>query len=65
MLGLKLNHVSKRGNWRQFAKTEETPQPLITKISLKMAFLKFHTNLPGANELTTDEVRVLVKGAVG
>ena len=29
----------------------EIPQPPITKISLKMTFLKFYSNLPGANKL--------------
>ena len=31
---------------------QEIPQPPITKISLKMTCLRFHLNLPGANELT-------------
>ena len=30
----------------------ETPQPWITKINLKIAYLAFHSNLPGTNELT-------------
>ena len=29
----------------------EIPQPSITKISLKITYLKFHSNLPGANEM--------------
>ena len=31
--------------------SQEMPQPSITKICLKIAFLKFHLNFPGANEL--------------
>ena len=27
------------------------PQPVITKIHLKITYLKFHSNFPGANEL--------------
>ena len=27
------------------------PQPPITKIHLKITYLKFHSNFPGANEL--------------
>ena len=30
----------------------EISQPSVTKISLKIIFLRFHWNLPGANELT-------------
>ena len=30
----------------------QTPQPSITKISWQISFLKFHSNLPEANELT-------------
>ena len=30
------------------------PQPSITKIHLKMTYLKFHSNFPGANELNDD-----------
>ena len=30
---------------------QETPQPSVTKISLKITYLKFCSNLPGANEL--------------
>ena len=35
--------------WEQF---HEIPQPSIAKIGLKMAYLRFHSILPGANELT-------------
>ena len=28
------------------------PQPSITKIRLKITYLKYHSNFPGANELT-------------
>ena len=30
------------------------PLPSMTKISLKIAFLNFHPNLPGVNELKID-----------
>ena len=70
MLGLKLNHVSKRGHWGQQASTctivdlssvrfsdnhlrgisQWTPQPSLTKIRLKIIYLKFNWNLPGTNE---------------
>ena len=30
---------------------QEMPQPSITKIRLKVTYLKFHSNFPGANEL--------------
>ena len=32
--------------------SQEMPQPSTTKIHLKMTYLKFHSNFPGANELT-------------
>ena len=32
--------------------SQEMPQPSITKICLKITCLKFHSNFPGANELT-------------
>ena len=31
--------------------SQEMPQPSITKIHLKITYLKFHSNFPGANEL--------------
>ena len=31
--------------------SQEMPQPTITKIRLKITYLKFHSNFPGANEL--------------
>ena len=31
--------------------SQELPQPPITEISLKIIYAKFHSNLPGANEL--------------
>ena len=37
--------------------SEEMPQPSIAKGSLKITYITFHANLPGANELT---VQVLV-----
>ena len=30
--------------------SQETPQPSITEICLKITYLKFHSNFPGANE---------------
>ena len=33
---------------------QEIPQPSVTEISLKITYLKFYPNLPGANELTYD-----------
>ena len=30
---------------------QEIPQPSVTKISIKIKYLKFHANLPGVNEL--------------
>ena len=35
----------------QSAISQETPQPLIIKVKLKINHLKSHSNLPGANEL--------------
>ena len=32
--------------------SQEIPRPSITKIHLKITYLKFHSNLPGANALT-------------
>ena len=32
--------------------SQEMPQPSITKIHLKITYLKFHSNSPGAKELT-------------
>ena len=32
--------------------SQEMPQPLITKMCLKITYLNFHSNLPGANELS-------------
>ena len=31
--------------------SQEIPQASITEISLKITYLKLHSNLPGANEL--------------
>ena len=31
--------------------SQEIPQPSITKVSLKITYITFHANLPGANEL--------------
>ena len=38
------------------AVSKEIPQPLTTKISLKITHLKFPFNLPGANELRVNDV---------
>ena len=35
------------------ASSQEIPQPSITEIICKINYLKFHSNFPGANELTT------------
>ena len=35
--------------------SQEMPQPSITKISLKITYLKFYSNLSGANELSSFE----------
>ena len=32
---------------------QEMPQPSVTEISLKIIYLKFHSNLPGASELNS------------
>ena len=37
---------------RIMAISQEKPQPSIAKISLKITYLNFHWNFPGANELT-------------
>ena len=37
----------------------EISQPSVTKINLKIIFLRFYRNLPGANELTTMSVHYL------
>ena len=37
------------------------PQPSITKICLKIIYLKFHSNFPGANELRTKNMPGLYK----
>ena len=37
--------------------SQEIPQPPITKISLKIIYVKFHSNLPGANELISFSTR--------
>ena len=36
--------------------SQEMPQPSITKICLKITCLKFNSNLPGANELTSAHI---------
>ena len=35
--------------------SQEIPQPSITKISLNITYLKFYSNLPGANELNGNQ----------
>ena len=35
--------------------SQEMPQPSITKIHLKIAYLNFHSNFPGVNELITND----------
>ena len=39
--------------------SQEMPQPSITKIRLNIAYLKFHSNFPGANELIDSVTSVL------
>ena len=39
------------GSGDALAISQEMPQPSITKIHLKITYLKFHSNFPGANEL--------------
>ena len=39
------------------------PQPSVTKISLKITYLKFHSNFPGANELKEVNIVVCCKEA--
>ena len=34
--------------------SKEMPQPSITKIGLKITYIKFHSNFPGANELKSE-----------
>ena len=34
--------------------SQEMPQPSVTKICLKITYLKFHSNFPGANELSVE-----------
>ena len=53
------------------AVSQEIPQPLTTKISLKITHLKFTLNLPGVNDLRfpltiidSDDVRVTQDGAL-
>ena len=40
--------------------SQEIPQPSITKISLKIPYLKFHSNLPGVNELMSSSPQLAV-----
>ena len=44
--------------------SQDIPQPLTTKISLKITHLKFTLNLPGANELSIEHMRACLKWAV-
>ena len=39
---------------------QKIPQPPIIKISLKIIFLKFVSNLPGANELNIAEMSITI-----
>ena len=36
--------------------SKEIPEPSITKISLEIAYLIFHSNFPGANELMPENI---------
>ena len=40
--------------------SQEIPQPLTTKINLKIPHLKFTLNIPGANELTLSSLDLLL-----
>ena len=40
------------------AVSQEIPQPLTTKISLKITYIIFYSNLPGANELNISQLVV-------
>ena len=44
--------------------SQEIPQPSITKIHLKITYSKFHSNFPGANELSNGSL-VLPYGHLG
>ena len=44
--------------------SQKMPQPSITKIWLKITYLNFHSNLPGANELRLGGLCVLTIGTV-
>ena len=43
--------IISEAQWHIRAIAQEMPQPSITKIHLKITYLKFHSNSPGANEL--------------
>ena len=43
--------------------SQDVPQPPIDDISLKIAYLEFHSNLPRVNELTSLIISLLWNGA--
>ena len=45
------DHHLKSSDIHSRAISQDMPQPAITKIRLKITYLKFHSNFPGANEL--------------
>ena len=48
------DHHLKSSDIHSRAISQEMPQPSITKIRLKITYLKFHSNFSGANELIYD-----------
>ena len=38
--------------------SQEMPQPSTIKIHLKITYIKFHSNFPGANELNGDKTNI-------
>ena len=50
------NHHLKSSDIHIRAISQEMPQPSITKIRLKITYLKFHSNFPGANELNRTRI---------
>ena len=40
--------------------SQEMPKPSLTKLHLKITYLKFYSNIPGANELNTTRVVIII-----
>ena len=49
-----ISEVQWHSYYRGRAVSQKMPQPSVTKIYLKITYLKLHSNFPGANELTND-----------